>query len=67
MPSATSAKKTAYISLRTSPAIKEEIAQAAASKGLSLSGFMLDICIQEARRVVNAEQAKSEKHKPVSK
>jgi uncharacterized protein (DUF1778 family) len=67
MPTSISAKKTAYISLRTSREIKEEIAQAAASKGRSLSGFMLDICIQEAQRVVNAEQANSEKHKPVSK
>ena len=67
MPSATSARKTAYISLRTSRVIKEEIEQAAAGKGRSLSGFILDICIQEAQRVVNAEQAQSEKHKPISK
>lgn len=57
MPLATSAKKTACISLRTSREIKGEIARAAASKGRSLSGFMLDICIQEAQRIVNAEQA----------
>ena len=67
MPSATSAKNTAYISLRTNRAIKEEIARAAAVKGRSLSGFMLDSCTQEAQRVINAEEANSEKHKTISK
>ena len=54
-------KKAAHISLRTCREIKEVIEQAAAVKGSSMSSFIFDICIEEAQRVVDAEDAKLEK------
>lgn len=62
-----SARKTANISLRTSEEIKEVIKQAAASKGCSMSSFIFDICIEEAQRVVDAEDAKLEKTLAITK
>ena len=55
------AKKTAHIDLRTRRGVKDVIEQAAALKGCSMSSFIFDICIAESKRVVSAENAKSEK------
>lgn len=56
-----SAKNTAHINLRSSQGVKEVIEQAAAVKGCSMSSFICDICVEEAQRVVSAEDAKLEK------
>ena len=55
-----SVKKTARISMHTSRQIKETIQQAAAIKGCSMSKFIFDICIENAQRIVDAEDAKLE-------
>ena len=54
-------KSTAYIGLRTSQEIKEIIEKAAALKGCSVSDFIFESCIENAQRIVAAEEAKLKK------
>lgn len=52
MPTATHARESARINLRTSPEAKALIERAAALMGTTVSGFMLQNAYEAARRIV---------------